>query len=212
MSPSITRSGIYVQKSKYISPQSVTINNAVAVTIFNEGELSIYGFIKDLQLKLTYLSFSSIIKLEQTKQKRRSYMRKAKLDRRTRRQKLGKERGERDLIRLEGGQSYKSSSFGSETTFSNIPKKIPSRTRRPRGRRITATSPTIMTPARDKDVKRRHDDLVQVSSSFPSNSSSNTDDSSGNSSESVCDICEQRQPSTERHRSIVKLSKIKWVG
>ena len=160
---------------------------------------------KDLELKPTYLSFRSIIKREQTKQKRRSYIRKANLDRRTRRQKLGKERRKRDLIRLEGGQSYKSSSFGSET-FSNLPKKRPSRTRRPRGR------PTKVTPARDKGVKRRHDDLAQVSSSYPSNSSSDTDDSSGNSSEGVCDICEQRQPSTEKHRSIAKLSKVKWVG
>ena len=136
---------------------------------------------------------------------------KANLDRRTRRQKLGKERRERDLTQLEGGQSYKSSSFGSET-FSNLPKKRARRTRRPRGRRINATFPTMVTPARDKVVKRRHDDLAQVSSSSPSNSSSDTDNSSGNSSEGVCDICERRQPSTERHRSIAKLSKIKWVG
>ena len=56
-------------KAKYVSPQSVTISTAVAVTIFNEGELSIYGFMKDLQLKPTYLSFRSIIKREETKRK-----------------------------------------------------------------------------------------------------------------------------------------------
>ena len=41
-------------KAKYVSPQSVVISTAVAVTIFNEGELSIYGFMKDLLLKPTY--------------------------------------------------------------------------------------------------------------------------------------------------------------
>ena len=44
-------------KAKYVSPQSVTISTAVAVTIFNEGELSVYGFMKNLQLKPDYLSF-----------------------------------------------------------------------------------------------------------------------------------------------------------
>ena len=47
-------------KAKYVSPQSVTISTDVAVTIFNEGELSVYGFKKDLQLKPDYLSFRSI--------------------------------------------------------------------------------------------------------------------------------------------------------
>ena len=102
-------------KAKYVSLQSVTISTAVAVTIFNEGELSIYGFMKDLQLKPDYLSFRSIIKREHTKQKKRSYIKKANLHRRVRRQKLGKERREKDLLRLEGGHSYHSSSFGSET-------------------------------------------------------------------------------------------------
>ena len=58
-----------MSKGKYVSRQSVTISKAVAVTIFNEGELSICGFKKDLQLKPNYLSFRSIIKREQTKRK-----------------------------------------------------------------------------------------------------------------------------------------------
>ena len=189
-------------KAKYVSPQSVTISTAVAVTIFNEGELSVYGFMKDLQLKPDYLSFKSIMKREQTKQKSRAYFRKANLNRRMRRQKLGKERRER-----EGGHSYQSSSFGSET-FSKLTKKIPSRPRRPRARRLTTASPTEVTPARTKGVKRRHDDLAQVSINSQSNSSYDIDDTSGASSEGVCDVCDQRQPTTERHRSISKWSKV----
>ena len=52
-------------------------------------------------------------------------------------------------------------------------------------------------------------DLLKFS---PSNSSSDTDDSSGASSEGVCDICYQRQPPSERHRSISKWSKVNWIG
>ena len=197
-------------KAKYVSPQSVTISTAVAVTIFNEGELSVYGFMKDLQLKPDYLSFRSIIKREQTKQKSRSYFRKANLNRRVRRQKLGKERREKGLLRLEGGPSYQSSSFGSET-FSKLTKKRPSRPRRPRARQVTTASPTEVTPARDKCVKRRHDDLAQVSINSQSNSSSDTDDSSGASSETECNVCAQRQPPIALHRSTSQWSKVKWI-
>ena len=171
-------------KAKYVSPQSVTISTAVAVTIFNEGELSIYGFMKDLQLKPDYLSFRFIIKREQTKHKRQSYVKKANLNRRVRRQKLGKERREKDLLRLEGGHSYQSSSFGSET----FTKKRPSRPRKPRAGRLTTVVPTEETPAGDKGVKRRR--VVQVASTSSSNSSSDTNDSSGASSEGVCNICD----------------------
>ena len=115
-------------KAKYVTPQSVTISTTVTATIFNGGELPIYEFMKDIQLKPNYLSFSSIIRRKEIKRKKRSYIRRATLDRRTRRQKLRKERRERDLIREEGGQSYKSISFGLET-FSNFPRKRPSRTR-----------------------------------------------------------------------------------
>ena len=196
----MSKGKIRISSERYIN---VTISTAIAVTIFNEGELSVYGFMKDLQLKPDYLSFRSIMRREQTKQKSRSYFRKANLNRRARRQKLGKERREKDLLRLEGGHSYQSSSFGSET-FSKLTKKRPSRPRRPRARQVTTASPTDVTPTRAKGVKRRHDDLAQVSINSQSNSSSDTDDSSGASSEGVCDVCEQRQPPTQKHRSISK--------
>ena len=166
---------------------------------------------KDLVLKSTYCSFRSIIKREHTKQKKRSYFRKANLDRQMRRQKLDRERRERELLKRKGGHSYKSSSFGSET-FSEPIIKRPSRTRRPRTRRITTTSTTKMTTARGKGVKRRNDDHTQLSISSPSNSSSNTEDSSGDSSDIVCDISDQRQSPTIIHRSISRWSKLNWIG
>ena len=150
---------------------------------------------KDLQLKPDYLSFRSIIKREQTKQKKRSYIKKANLNRRVRRQKLGKERREKGLLRLEGGHSYQSSSFGSET----FTKKRPSRARKPRAGRLTTAVPTEKTPAGDNGVKRRR--VVQDSNTSPSD----TDNSSGASSEGVCDICDQRQPPQNIHRSLSKL-------
>ena len=128
-----------------------------------------------------------------------------------RRQKLGRGRRERELLKREGRHSYKSSSFGSEK-FSEPIIKGPSRTKRPRTRRISTTSTTRMTTARGKGVKRRNDDLAQVSISSPSNSSSNTEDSSGDSSDVVCDICDQRQPPTSIHWSISRWSKVNWIG
>ena len=47
------------------------------------------------------------------------------MDRRTLRHKSAKQRQEKDLLKHEGGHSYKSSSFGSET-FTNPPKEYPS--------------------------------------------------------------------------------------
>ena len=110
----------FMSKDKYVSPQSVEISTAVAITIFNEGEISIFGFMKDLQLNPTYLSFKSLIKRERIKQKRQSYFRKSSLNRRIRRQKLAKERRGKELLMLEGGQSYQSSTFGSVTFMEAI--------------------------------------------------------------------------------------------
>ena len=77
-------------------------------------------------------------------------------------------------------------------------------------KQATTASPTEETPARDKGVKRRR--VVQVSNTSPSDFSSDTDDSSGASSEGVCNICDQRQPPSEIHRSISKWSKVNWIG
>ena len=65
----------------------------------------------------------SIIEREHIKQRKRSYIRKANLDRRMRRQELGRECRERELLKREGGHSYKSSSFGSENIFRTDNKK-----------------------------------------------------------------------------------------
>ena len=191
----------FCPKAKYISPQSVAISTAVAVTVFNEGELSIYGFMEDLQLHPTCLAFRSLYKREDTKVKNRDYFRKKNMARRTRRHKSAKERREKDLLRHEGGHSYKSGSFGSET-FSNPPKRVPIRTRRPRARRTTTTTRT--------EVTRRQDDLTEDSPTT-SSSNSDTDNSSDSSSATVCDICHERQPPSQR-RSISKWSRINWVG
>ena len=39
----------FCPKAKYISPQSTAITTAVEVTVFNQGKLSVYGFMKYLQ-------------------------------------------------------------------------------------------------------------------------------------------------------------------
>ena len=86
----------FCPKVKYISPRSIAISTAVAVTIFNEGELSIYGFMKDLQLHPTLHAFGFLCKWEDTKMKNRDYFRKKNMDRRTRPHKSSNERREKD--------------------------------------------------------------------------------------------------------------------
>ena len=88
----------FCPKSKYISLQSVAITTPVAVTVFNEDELSVYGFMKDSQLYPTFLAFRSLCKREDTKVKNRYYFRKKNMDRRTCTHKSAKERREKDLL------------------------------------------------------------------------------------------------------------------
>ena len=137
-------------KAKYISPHSVRISTAIAVTIFNEDELCLYGSLPDLKLNPFAVSFRSVCKREQVKKQYRLYIKSANVHRRARRQKLTKLRREQQLFRLEGGRSYKSNTFGAET-FTK-----PSRPRR--GRRqmgANATTAARATRSRGKCVKRR---------------------------------------------------------
>ena len=67
-------------------------------------------------------------------------------------------------------------------------------------------SPTEEAPTRDKCVKLRN--VAQISNSSPSNSSCDTDDSIGASSEGVSDMRDQRQPPPHRHRSLYNLENI----
>ena len=113
----------FFPKAKYLSPQSVRISTAIAITIFNECELSLYGLLSNLRLRPSYTSFRSLCRREHTRRQHLSSTIMKNIDRRTRRQRTMIERRERDLLRAEGGRSYKSSSFGSE-----IPKRPPKKT------------------------------------------------------------------------------------
>ena len=190
----------FCPKAKYISPQSVRISTGIAVTSFNDGELSLYGLLSDLKLKPSYTSFRSLCRREETRKLHQTATFKKSIDRRARRQKTMRERRERDLIRAEGGRSYKSSSFGSETV-ERPPKKTQTRPKaRGRGRgSLPAT--------RGKGVKRR---LIPDESS-ESSSDSNISTASG-SSDGVCDICDCRQPPPQTRRTISGKAKVQWVG
>ena len=166
----------FCPKAKYISPQSVLISTAIAVTVFNEGELCLYGIMHDMKLHPSHISFRSICKREQTKQQHRNYTKKANRNRRARRQKLSKLRREQQLLRLEGGRSYKSSSFGTENfTTSSKPRRAR------RQRRVCAVTTRRVTTTRGKGVKRRltpAPDSNDSCHSIPDNDFSNTEDES----------------------------------
>ena len=188
----------FCPKAKYISPQSVRISTGIAVIIFNDGELSLYGPLSDLNLNPSYSSFRSLCKREQTRKFHLSATIKKNIDRRTRRQRTMRDRRERDLLKTEGGRSYKSSSFGSEVT-PRLPKKTTAKSRE-RGRGAQGST-------RGKGVKRR---LIPADMSESSN---DTDAStSSGSSEGVCDICNARQPPPQTHRTIFGKTTVQWVG
>ena len=190
----------FCPKAKYISPQSVRISTAIAVTCFNDGELSLYGLLSDLQLNPSYTSFRSLCRREQTRKLHLKATFKKNIDRRARRQKTMKERRERDLLRGEGCRSYKSSSFGSEIT-QRPPKKTPTTSRARGGGRGN------IPPTRGKALKRR----LMPADSSESSSDSNISTVSG-SSEGICDICERRQPPPQTSRTISGKATVQWIG
>ena len=122
----------FCPKAKCILFQSVAISTAVAVTVYNEGELSIYGFMKDLQLLTTFLTIRSLYEREDTKVKNRDYFRKKNIDRPTRRHKSAKVR--REKIYSDRRATHLQVQFRGSETFSNTPKRVPIRIRRPRAR------------------------------------------------------------------------------
>ena len=199
----------FCPKAKYVSPQSVRISTAIAVSIFNEGELCLYGFMRDLNLNPSTVSFRSVCQREKVKKQHRNYIKKANVHRRARRQKLSKLRREKELLKLEGGHSYKSSTYGAET-FTK-----PSKPRRARGRcgpRRSTTSRT--TTSRGKGVKRLKIPQTESDDSEPSISesdSSQTDNERDSIPKETCVICQLTHPPSQRHQAISIWSRVKFL-
>ena len=57
----------FCPKSRYLSPQSIRVSTAIAVAILNEGELCLYGYMRDLNLNLSYTFVRSALKREHVK-------------------------------------------------------------------------------------------------------------------------------------------------
>ena len=180
-------------KIHFPSAQSMRISTAIAVAIFNEGELCLYALMRDLKLNPSYVSFRSICKREHIKKQYGIYTKKANVHRRARRQKLTQLRREQQLLRLEGGRSYKSSNFGAKT-FTK-----PSKPRRARGSSGASTTKTYRGIAcNSKGVK-----LSLIRPSESESSISDTDSSNDKESNTIPkDICEICQLQTLHRRDI----------
>ena len=200
----------FCPKAKYISPQSVRISTAIAVSIFNEGELCLYGFMRDLKLNTTLLSFRSVCKREEVRQQSRRYFKKANVRRRGRRLKLSNLRREAGLLRKQG-TSYKSGTFGAETFIT--PSK-PQRTRRQRRPRRSTVSRA--TTSRGKGVKRRlvptrdSDESDEPEQTISDSDFSHSDKEVDDTPKEICGICNQSHPPLQR-ALISKLARIKWL-
>ena len=84
-------------KAKNISTQSIRISTGFGVTIFNEGELSLYGILSGLKLSPSFSSLRSLCKRQLKRKQHLIATTKKNVDRRTRRQRTTKERREKDL-------------------------------------------------------------------------------------------------------------------
>ena len=184
------------------------ISTAIAVTLFNDGEISLYGLLSYLELNPSYISFRSLCMREKKRKQHLTAACKKNIDRRARRQTTMRERRERDLLRAEGGCSYKSSSFGSEVTPTPTRGKGTLASTRGKGiKRLLTSADSPLASTRRKGVKRH---LTSADSSEPS---SDTDVSTASgSSTDVCDICERRQPPSQTHRTIYGKAQVQWVG
>ena len=131
------------------------------------------------------------------------------MHRRAQRQKLTKQRRERQLLRLEGGRSYRSGSFGAETLS-----RSPTKARRP-PRRVLQPTPTRSTCETTPFPSDDADDPDNSEASEPSFSDDidayNTEYVPSKRSTEVCPICQHKQPPSEKHRSISKWARTKWL-
>ena len=207
----------FCPKAKYNSPQSVRISTAVAVSVFNEAELCLYGFMRDLKLNTTPLSFRSVCKRDEVRQQSRRYFKKANVQRRGRRLKLSKLRREFGLLRKHG-ESYKSSSFEAETFIT------PSKPRRIRGSRPRGSTNSRATTSRGKGRKRRlipttdSDDPDESNEPEPHEPHFSGSDFSHSDEEvvditkkDICGICNLEHPPPSQRGMISKYSRTKWL-
>ena len=200
----------FCPKTKFISPQSIHISTAIAVSIFNEGELCLYRFMSELNLNPTPLAFRSFCRREQVRQISRSYFKKANIRRRGRRLRLSKQRRETGLLKKQG-KSYESSSFGAETFIT------PSKPQRIRGQRRPRRSATSRaTTSRGKGMKRRliptrdSDESDKPEPIISDSDFSHSDKEVDDTTKDICGICNQSHPPLQR-ALISKLARIKWL-
>ena len=98
-----------------------------------------------MYLNHSYLYFRSLLKRDYIRERHRNYFRKVNADRRARRQRLARERRERGLMRVEGGRSYRSCSFGEET-FTRPSKKPTSKRGRGKATQVSTKGKGVKRP------------------------------------------------------------------
>ena len=99
-------------KNKYASPQSFRISSAIAILVFNEGELTLYGIMHDLGLFPSRRVYQSILDREQKLQSSRISQAKSNFQRRRRRLRLAKQSREKALLKSEGAENKQGKNVG----------------------------------------------------------------------------------------------------
>ena len=181
-------------KNKYVSPQSIRISTAIAVLIFNEGELSLFGIMYDLGLVPSRQVYQSISDRVHKLESSRISKKKSNFQRRRRRMKLAKQFREKALLKSEGGGSYRGGKFGAESTQKKM--RVQTRGRGRQARRVSAGA--------KRNLKER--DTPSISSPSSGDASSSSDEST-----TLCAICDQREPDPVALRRVGKKNKSQWV-
>ena len=205
-----------------MSPQSIRVSVKFAILMFNEGEAFIYKLMGELGLNPSANIFFEVMNRQNERRRNASRQVGINVQRRRRRLRSMKQHRERDLQKKEGGPSYLSSSFGSESCVGISPGPSSSKGRRTslRGtRKVVARGKTSITTREDSNI-------VSVSS-FPSKRSlfNSSDESPGyNSSvedisspsdvcedDKTCYLCALEYPPVLNKRQIGRKESVDWL-
>ena len=199
----------FCPKSKYISPRSIRISAAIAICVFNEGELVIYKLLDDLNLHPSSNAYESIVHREMVRKQSAALAPKKHVKRRARRAKVMKEAREKGL-----DKNYSSGSFGAENfkKLDKRPKSTPKR--KVTTKKLSARGRGRESPIRGKSKRNRGSKWMLLSRHYVSSDESAPDlsnNSSGTESSTVCEMCDCRMPPTTRTRRISRKPEFDWL-
>ena len=211
-----------IPKSRYVSPQSIRVSVKFAILIFNEGEAFIYKLMAELGLNPSENIYFKAMNRENERRRNASRQVGANVQRRRRRLRNMKLHRERDIQKKEGGPSYLSSSFGSESSVGIYSGPSSSRGRRTslRGtRKVVTRGKTSITAREERNIVsvsslRSKRSLFSSSDESPGYHSSVEDISSPSDvseDDKTCYLCDLEYHPVLNKRQIGRKESVDWL-